>query len=974
VAPGGGTVDTETVKVNGNGTYTTPTGYTLPTTIAVTGTYQWNAVFTDTSGNNFNATDVNDKSEQVPVSPAKPQITTTPSPSSVTLSGSSVTLKDSAVLSGGYSPTGTITFTLVAPNSTTVDTETVTVNGNGTYTTPTGYSLPSSGPTGTYQWNAVFTDTSGNNFNAGDVNDSSEQVTVTGGTPSLAITKTADQGSVAAGSTIGFTVTITNNGNATASGLMLTDSLPPGSGGDILWSIDNSKGNPSDFAITSPKGSQALGFSSSFLSSPDSLAPGQSISVHITSPTNKADVSGGLVGVNSGVNPNTYLGAAGDYGVVYIVSSGTHTLQITNVTIGANIGVGSSVGGSGTGKVSFGGPGTITGRLDFQGPNSGQFSNNNGSNVGPASVNYNDAVVTTAISTVTNLSTALASYGTSVSINGTQTINESAGQAVTVNTVGGPVEFKIFKVTSYSSGDGKMLTINGDGSGDPVVFNFGSSSNVNLGGDVALTGNGLSDDKVIWNFTSTGMNIGLNNNASSYPGVAFHGIILAPKDAISLVNANLSGRVYGGDAHDMQIVSGVTLHAPVLNTATVSAGNLTASASASITITGSTFKPPQALLSSDSGNVSNGFGVIGMGYAMETGTLLVYVDDSAGNMTADEHARIDDAISTYNSELASAGLTLIEVGSDQAASANVTISMADTTVIGGVADGVLGVTAPGGIIVLVSGWNWYTGSSASGIDSGQYDFETTALHELGHGIGLGHSPDTTSVMYPTLATGAVRRALSVNDLTLIDNDGGGSPEPLMAAPGWQAALATPAEHTPVVGTSANLSAIPTFTSSTGACAATAYNIVPPTLASMGGPISPVSAWLPMSGSERSPWRVDPNHRIAPWSTDVLTGPADADIAGLALGQGTGNPQHGTAPGDSGTPSVSQSSASTASNTATDSQQPSPGGVAGPMLGNRADETDAVPGASPWDSDADHAADIGAIAAVLDDGGSVDLLW
>ena len=51
---------------------------------------------------------------------------------------------------------------------------------------------------------------------------------------------------------------------------------------------------------------------------------------------------------------------------------------------------------------------------------------------------------------------------------------------------------------------------------------------------------------MIWNFTSSGKNVGLNNNASSYPGVAFHGIILAPNDKISLVNANLSGRVFGG--------------------------------------------------------------------------------------------------------------------------------------------------------------------------------------------------------------------------------------------------------------------------------------------------------------------------------------------------------------------------------------------------------------------------------------------
>ena len=59
----------------------------------------------------------------------------------MTLCTTSVTLKDTAVLSGGHSPTGTITFTLY-DGSKLVDTETATVNGNGSYTTPTGYACP----------------------------------------------------------------------------------------------------------------------------------------------------------------------------------------------------------------------------------------------------------------------------------------------------------------------------------------------------------------------------------------------------------------------------------------------------------------------------------------------------------------------------------------------------------------------------------------------------------------------------------------------------------------------------------------------------------------------------------------------------------------------------------------------------------------------------------------------------------------
>ena len=65
------------------------------------------------------------------MSPASPAITTTPSATTVTLGTSSVTLNDTAVLSGGYYETGTITFTLYL-GSTLVDTETATVSGNGT--------------------------------------------------------------------------------------------------------------------------------------------------------------------------------------------------------------------------------------------------------------------------------------------------------------------------------------------------------------------------------------------------------------------------------------------------------------------------------------------------------------------------------------------------------------------------------------------------------------------------------------------------------------------------------------------------------------------------------------------------------------------------------------------------------------------------------------------------------------------------
>jgi hypothetical protein len=234
------------------------------------------------------------------------------------------------------------------------------------------------------------------------------------------------------------------------------------------------------------------------------------------------------------------LADAANYVVLY-EGTGGHNLQITNVTVNGNIGVG------GTGVVQDSGPSTLDGRLDFSAANTGQFHNNNGANVGPTSVNYNQSNVSTDLTNLNSLSAMLsAETGTSLAINGNQTIDTTG---CTPDANGNC----IFNVTSYHENDGNMLTIIGDGT-HSVVFDF--SAGLNLGGDVTLTG--LTKDMVAWNFTGSG-NVQLNNNASSYPSQSFQGIILAPNNAISLVNANLNGRAFGGDSQDMQIVSGTTI-------------------------------------------------------------------------------------------------------------------------------------------------------------------------------------------------------------------------------------------------------------------------------------------------------------------------------------------------------------------------------------------------------------------------------
>lgn len=125
-----------------------------------------------------------------------------PGNGSLTMSG--MKLNDSATLSGGFNPTGSITFYLLPPGSTAatplsaaVYTDTVTVTGNGTYTTANGNNPGGFAVTvpGTYQWVAVY---------SGDVNNSQfisafglEPWTV--GTPPLTI-NTIDGGTVAFGS------------------------------------------------------------------------------------------------------------------------------------------------------------------------------------------------------------------------------------------------------------------------------------------------------------------------------------------------------------------------------------------------------------------------------------------------------------------------------------------------------------------------------------------------------------------------------------------------------------------------------------------------------------------------------------------------------------------------------------------------------------------------------------------------------
>ena len=158
--PGNVTEFTDVVTVNGNGTYTTlqgtnPGGFTLPTSGTVAGTYSWNATYSGDPNNNGATA----SPEPTVVSPASPGLSTTASPGGI----AGTTLTDIAHLSGGYFPTGTITFQLASPGGLAFDTEIIPVSGNGDYRTPSGFTLPTGTVAGTDVWHVTYSGDPNNN-------------------------------------------------------------------------------------------------------------------------------------------------------------------------------------------------------------------------------------------------------------------------------------------------------------------------------------------------------------------------------------------------------------------------------------------------------------------------------------------------------------------------------------------------------------------------------------------------------------------------------------------------------------------------------------------------------------------------------------------------------------------------------------------------------------------------------------------
>jgi subtilisin-like proprotein convertase family protein len=168
----GAPVFTSTVALAGS---TATSGSFAPT---VPGTYRWTAVYNGDANNDPATSPCNAPNESATIGLASPTISTQASPGGPI--GTAVT--DTATVSGGFSPTGTVTFRLFADSgcSSQVFTSTNALSGS----TATSGSFTPTAP-GTYYWTAVYNGDASNNQATSPCQAPNESVTITKASPTI---------------------------------------------------------------------------------------------------------------------------------------------------------------------------------------------------------------------------------------------------------------------------------------------------------------------------------------------------------------------------------------------------------------------------------------------------------------------------------------------------------------------------------------------------------------------------------------------------------------------------------------------------------------------------------------------------------------------------------------------------------------------------------------------------------------------
>ena len=198
------------VPVHGNGPYNSD-----PFTPTQAGTYHWVVEYSGDANNHpAGPTGCGVDSETTVISPAHPTISTVAS--NATVLGNPI--NDSATLSEGVHPTGTITFDVYSPGDNTctgtpADSSLATVSGNGTY-----HSQPFT-PTrsGTYRWVASYSGDHSNDAVATSCGDPGEAVVVSSTPPVHPALATTASGGAPAGSPIHDTAHLSGGSDPTGS-------------------------------------------------------------------------------------------------------------------------------------------------------------------------------------------------------------------------------------------------------------------------------------------------------------------------------------------------------------------------------------------------------------------------------------------------------------------------------------------------------------------------------------------------------------------------------------------------------------------------------------------------------------------------------------------------------------------------------------------------------------------------------------
>ena len=190
----------DVVTVSGNGDYTS-----AAVTVNAAGSYFWIASYSGDDNNEAVSGSCGDTGETSVVSPAEPAIAT--NATNATAGG---TIQDTATLSGGTNPTGTITFQLfsdAACENQVGEDDVVTVSGNGDYTS----AAVTVNAAGSYFWIASYSGDDNNEAVSGSCGDTGETSVVSPATPAIATNAT----NATAGGTIQDTATLSGGTSPT---------------------------------------------------------------------------------------------------------------------------------------------------------------------------------------------------------------------------------------------------------------------------------------------------------------------------------------------------------------------------------------------------------------------------------------------------------------------------------------------------------------------------------------------------------------------------------------------------------------------------------------------------------------------------------------------------------------------------------------------------------------------------------------